>query len=168
MTITLIHELKVDVEKTKIYISEITEWIRPEKWPCQYHHIEKDHFIYKNLVNQLSIGNPGSINIMSIFPKSNFQVHIDEIRDSAIIIPIDGDFHIAPVSYYKNLDGKEKIFNCTYEIGSAVLLDFKGPHGVQNPSNKYRTTIMINIRKPHHYESVRAAYLNGTLLRGEK
>lgn len=165
MTITLIPEIQVDVEETKIYISKITEWIRPEKWACQYHHIEKTHFIYKSLVNQLSIGNPGSIFIMSIFPESNFQVHIDEIRNSAIIIPIDGDFHIAPVSFYRNLDGKEKILNCTYEIGSAVLLNFKGPHGVQNPSKRYRTTIMINIRNPHTYESVRAAYLNGTLLK---
>ncbi len=163
--ITLIPEIQVDINETKKYISEITDWIYPERWSMKYRHVDKLHPIYKYLVNRLSIGNPGSIFIMIMLPKSTYQIHIDEIKNSSIMIAIDGEFDLCPINYYKNIDGKEKIFDHIYEIGVPTLINGKIPHGVQNLSDKSRTILMITIRDPHNYESVRAAYFNGTLIR---
>lgn len=164
MTLTLMPDLIIDIDEVKEYIAEIKEWRLQEDWACKFHFIYKEHSLYKNIMDQFNMY-PGKLMIMCINPKSDFQIHVDSIRNSAIIIPIDGDFHMTPMSFYRDLESEEKLLSCTYEIGSAVLTNPEIPHGVHNPSDNYRTTIMINIEDPQNYESIRTAYLNGTLMK---
>lgn len=167
--VTLIPELQVDINEVKKYISQVTNWIMPpKKWNMKYHHIDKLHSIYKTLVDQLAFGNPGSIFVIVMFPRLNYPIHVDEIKNSTILVPIDGEFHLSPVNFYKNVDGKEKLFDYTYEIGVPVLINGLVPHGVQNLSYKPRTALMICIWDPYNYESVRASHFDGTLLRKVK
>lgn len=164
MTITPLPELKVDIEKTKEYIKTIKDWNYPSRWKCRHHRPDPTNPISKNIMDQLTIC-PGNLHIISILPHMGFQVHVDETRNSGIIIPIEGDFYNAPVSFYRDMEGKEKLFSCRYEIGSAILMDPRIPHGVENPSDNYRTIIMININDPYDYETTRSLYINGELIK---